>query len=124
MTTIKNEDQFKRLMYMSAIPKEMFWAYEAVRRSGIWNMMCVDPMLGRYQVGSDPDEMIKVMDDAYLRFVIYTNADISQSEYVHITRDHIRLIQHLYGDLYEAYGKDYPEGVVNIKVKRNIEISV
>ena len=124
MTTIKNEDQFKRLMYMSAIPKEMFWAYEAVRRSGIWNMMCVDPMLGRYQVGSDPDEMIKVMDDAYLRFVIYTNADISQSEYVHITRDHIILIQQLYKDLYEAYGKDYPEGVVNIKVKRNIEISV
>ena len=124
MTTIKNEDQFKRLMYMSAIPKEMFWAYEAVRRSGIWNMMCVDPMLGRYQVGSDPDEMIKAMDDAYLRFVIYTNADISQSEYVHITKDHIILIQQLYKDLYEAYGKDYPEGVVNIKVKRNIEISV
>ena len=124
MTTIKNEDQFKRLMYMSAIPKEMFWAYMAVQQSGIWNMMCVDPMLGRYQVGSDPDEMIKVMDDAYLRFVIYTNADISQSEYVHITRDHIILIQQLYKDLYEAYGKDYPEGVVNIKVKRNIEISV
>lgn len=123
MTTIKNEDQFKRLMYMSAIPKEMFWAYEAVRRSGIWNMMCVHP-IGRYQVGSDPDEMIKVMDDAYLRFVVYTNADISQSEYVHITRDHIILIQQLYKDLYEAYGKDYPEGVVNIKVKRNIEISV
>lgn len=124
MTTIKNEDQFKRLMYMSAIPKEMFWAYMAVQQSGIWNMMCVNPMLGRYQVGSDPDEMIKVMDDAYLRFVIYTNADISQSEYVHITRDHIILIQQLYKDLYEAYGKDYPEGVVNIKVKRNIEISV
>lgn len=118
------EDTLKKLMMMAAIPKEMFWAYEAVRRSGIWNMMCVDPMLGRYQVGSDPDEMIKVMDDAYLRFVIYTNADISQSEYVHITRDHIILIQQLYKDLYEAYGKDYPEGVVNIKVKRNIEISV
>ena len=35
MTTMKNEDEFKRLMYMSAIPKEMFWAYMAVQQSGI-----------------------------------------------------------------------------------------
>ena len=124
MTAIKNEDKFKRLMYMSAIPKEMFWAYMAVQQSGIWNMLCIHPVLGRYQINDDPKEMMQAMDDAYIRFVTYTNADITKDEYVHITRDHIILIQQLYKDLYEAYGKDYPEGVVNIKVKRNIEISM
>ena len=64
------------------------------------------------------------MDQAYIKFVVYTNADISQNEYVHITIDHVRLIQHLYSDLYEAYGKEYPEGVVNIKIKRNVEVSI
>ena len=123
MTAIKNEDQFKRLMYMSAIPKEMFWAYMAVQQSGIWNMMCVHPIFGRYHDG-ETKEMIQTMDQAYIKFVVYTNADISQSEYIHITIDHVRLIQHLYSDLYEAYGKEYPEGVVNIKIKRNVEISI
>lgn len=121
---LKDIDTLKKLMMLNSIPKEMFWAYEAVRRSGIWNMICVHPMLGRYQTGSDPDEMIKVMDDAYLRFVIYTNADIEQDKYKHITKDHVRLIQKLYDDLYKLYGKDYPEEVVNIKREQKISISI
>lgn len=120
----KDIDPLKKLMMMNMIPKEMFWAYEAVRRSGIWNMICVHPMLGRYQVGSDPDEMIKVMDDAYLRFVIHTNADIEQDKYKHITKDHVRLIQKFYTDLYEEYGKDYSEGIVNITCERKVKISI
>lgn len=118
------EDKFKRLLYMAVIPKEMFWAYMAVQQSGIWNMVCVHPMLGRYQTGSDPKEMIEAMDRAYMRFVVYTNADISQDEYKHITEDHVRLMQHLYTDLYDAYGKDYPKDVVNIKLERNVKISI
>lgn len=117
------EDKFKRLMYMTAIPKEMFWAYMAVQQSGIWNMMCVHP-IGRYYHNDDADEMINTMDQAYIKFVVYTNADITQDEYKHITKDHVRLIQHLYSDLYEAYGKDYPKNVVKIKLERNIKISV
>ena len=39
------DDKFKNLIYMSAIPKEMFWAYMAVQQSGIWNMMCVHPII-------------------------------------------------------------------------------
>ena len=123
MTTIKNEDQFKRLMYMSAIPKEMFWAYMAVQQSGIWNMMCVHPIFGRYHDG-ETDEMLEAMTKAYYKFIIYTGVDIEKEEYMHLTKDHIRLMQHLYGDLYEAYGKDYPKGVVNIKIKRNVEVSI
>lgn len=121
---LEDIDTLKKLMMMNMISKEMFWAYEAVRRSGIWNMLCVNPMLGRYQVGSDPDEMIKVMDDAYLRFVIYTNADIEQDKYKHITKDHVRLIQELYTDLYKEYGKDYPEGIVNITRECKVKISI
>ena len=119
MTTIKNEDEFKRLMYMSAIPKEMFWAYMAVQQSSIWNMMCI-----LHQINDDPKEMMQAMDKAYIKFVTYTNTDITKDEYVHITRDHIKLMQYLYNDLYKAYGKDYPKGIVNIKVKRDVEISI
>lgn len=118
-----DEDYLKKLIYMSAIPKEMFWAYEAVRRSGIWNMFIVHPMFGRYHNG-ETKEMIQTMDQAYIKFVVYTNADISQSEYTHVTIDHVRLIQHLYKMLSKAYGKEYPEGVVNIKVKRSVDISI
>ena len=50
---LKDIDTLKKLMMLNSIPKEMFWAYEAVRRSGIWNMICIHPMLGRYQTGSD-----------------------------------------------------------------------
>ena len=123
MTAIKNEDEFKRLMYMSAIPKEMFWAYMAVQQSGIWNMMCVHP-IGRYYNHSDPDEMLEAMTKAYYKFIIYTGVDIEKEEYMHLTKDHIRLMQHLYGDLYEAYGKDYPKGVVNISVDRKVKVDV
>lgn len=123
MTVIKDENIFKRLMFMTAIPKEMFWAYMAVQQSGIWNMMCVDPVVGRYH-HSDTKEMIDAMDQAYMKFVVYTNADITQDEYVHVTKDHVRLIQHLYSDLYKAYGKDYPKNVVKIKLERSIKISV
>ena len=118
-----NENTLKRWMMMSAIPKEMFWAYMAVQRSGIWNMMCVHP-IGRYYNDSDPDEMLEAMTKAYYKFIIYTGVDFEKDEYKHLSKDHVRLIQHLYSDLYEAYGRSYPEGVVNITVDRKVKVSV
>lgn len=117
------EDTLKRWMMMAAIPKEMFWAYEAVRRSGIWNMMCIH-FVGRYYNHSDSDEMMEAMTQAYYKFIVYTGVDFKKEEYKQLTKDHAKLIQHLYSDLDEAYGRSYPEGVVNITVDRKVKVSV
>lgn len=116
MSELKQE--FQKMAMALSIPKEMFWAYESVRQSGIWNMLCVYPRLGRYQSGSDPEEMIRVMEDIYIRYCVYTKVDLddpkNQEIYNHITRDHVLLIQHCYNELRDAYDLP-PEGIVNLK---------
>lgn len=116
MSELKQE--FQRMAMALSIPKEMFWAYEIIRQSGHWNMLCIDPMLGRYQTGSDPTEMMQVMDDIYIKYCVYTEVDLddpkNQEIYKHVTKDHIRLIQYCYSELRDAYGMP-PEGIVNLK---------
>ena len=106
-------DEMKELVYASMIPKEMFWAYEAVRQSGLYNMCCIKmPMTSNNT--SDRKEMLSIMDDCYIRYCVYNNADISKPEYKHITADHILLIQRLYNLLLESYGLT-PKGICEIK---------
>ena len=120
------KEQFQKMAMALSIPKEMFWAYESVRQSGLWNMLCVNPRLGRYQSGSDPKEMIQVMDDIYIRYCVYSKVDLddpkNQEIYKHITNDHVLLIQHCYNELRDAYGMP-PEGICNIKKKVKVDIT-
>lgn len=116
MTDVK-----KMALIAAAIPVEMYWAYEAVRRSSHWNMMVFNPMFGRYHNGTDHRECLKVMDDCYIKFCIHNNADISQSEYKHIMVEHVLLIQELYNDLQNLY-PEMPEDIVNIK--REVKTSI
>ena len=124
---MNDETDIQKLIYALAIPKEMFWAYESVRQSGIYNMLCIDPRLGRYQSGSDPKEMIQVMDDIYIKYCVYTEIDLdnpkNQEIYKHITKDHVRLIQHCYSELRDAYGMP-PEGLVSIKREIKTTITI
>lgn len=108
-------DMQKLAIVAEYIPIEMYWAYEAVRQSGLFNMFCFHPVVGRYSSGdSNPKECLKVMDDIYVRFCAYNNANIEEKQYVHMTRDHIKLIQEIYPTLQEYYDP-MPEGVVNLK---------
>lgn len=119
----KDIDLLKKLMMMNMIPKEMFWAYEAVRRSGIWNMLCFHH-IGMYYNHSDADECLNAMTLAYYKFIEYTNIDFESKGYQKLSKNHVRLIQELYTDLYKEYGKDYPEGIVNIRCERKIKVSI
>ena len=100
------------VMLFTYIPKEMYWGYEAVRQSGIYNMMCFHPIAGRYN-DTNPNEVLNVIDNAYIRFCNYTNADISDKIYVHVTLAHIQLIQKYYKTLLTYY-ESMPNNVVKI----------
>lgn len=113
----------KLAIIVDCIPVEMYWAYEAVRQSGIWNMFCLNPVFARYTNDSQSgNEVVKTMDEIYIRFCCYTNADISQPGYNHMTKDHARLIQELYDVLQEVYD-EMPKDVVNITKKVTTSIS-
>ena len=106
------------------IPQEMYWAYEAVRRTGLYNMFCFHPLMNRYSCGdSNPDECLKVMDEVYIKFCAYNNVDISQPQYIHMTKDHVKLIQGIYARL-QKYYNPMPEGVVEIKKTVTTNISI
>ena len=106
------------------IPQEMYWAYEAVRQSGLYNMFCFHPLMNRYSCSdSNPDECLKVMDDVYVKFCAYNDVDISQPQYVHMTKDHVKLIQGIYVHL-QRYYSPMPEGVVEIKKTVTTHISI
>jgi hypothetical protein len=121
---LKDIDNLRKLMMMNMIPKEMFWAYESVRQSGLYNMCCIIPSVGRYAETSF-SEMIKLMDDVYIRYCAYNEVDLDDANnkdiYKHVTLDHARLIQELYSDLLEAHGMP-PKDVV--KIKKNVEINL
>lgn len=119
---MNDETDIQKLIYALAIPKEMFWAYESVRQSGIYNMLCIRiPMAAN--LNTDRQELIQLIDDVYLKYCIYTNADISQKNYKHVTSNHVLLIQHCYDELLNAYSLP-PEGVVNIKKKVTTTITI
>lgn len=120
--TMQNVDLVRVYAVLAeCIPQEMVWAYESVRESGIWNMNCFHPSLGRY--AGDADECLKVMDEAYLRFCAYTHADLSDKKYVHMTKDHVRCIQQCYDICSKSYPPK-PEGVVNVTAKITTEYNV
>jgi len=119
---LKDIDTLKKLMMLNSIPREMFWAYEAVRRSGIWNMLCFDPLFCRYCIDSNPKEAFEAMERAYYKFIEYTEVDFEALEYKKLSKDHIKIMQQMYGDLADAYLKDYPEGVVNITLERKVSV--
>lgn len=110
----------KQGVVLDNIPEEMYWAYETVRQSGIYNMLIFHPIMGRY-AESNKDEALKVMDDIYVKYCAYTNANIEESKYVHMTVDHVRAIQECYS-LCKDYFKPVPEGVINLKRKVSIDI--
>ena len=115
MSELKQE--FQRMAMALSIPKEMFWAYETVRQSGIYNMLCIR-IPSTSNCNADRQELIKLIDDVYIKYCVYTNVDLNDPEnqkiYKHVTADHILLIQHCYDELRNAYDLP-PEGVVNIK---------
>jgi len=115
-------DYLQKIMIMSRIPKEMFWAYESVRQSGLYNMCCIIPAVGRYAETSF-NEMLKLMDDVYIRYCVYNEVDLDDANnkdiYKHVTLYHARLIQELYSDLLELHGMP-PKDVV--KIKKEIKI--
>lgn len=122
---MKNDKLTRLAVIAEYIPKEMFWAYESVRQSGIWNMLCVNPRLGRYQSGSDPKEMIQVMDDIYIRYVAQNNVDVDDPKnkmYTHMQKEHVLFIQEAYGELYEFYG--LPDKIIEIKKEIKIETKI
>lgn len=113
-------NNMKSLLYSSMIPKEMFWGYEAVRQSGLYNMCCIQfPMVCNNH--SDRSELKNIIDECYIRYCTYTNADITKAEYKHVTYDHIFLIQRHYNLLLESYGLP-PDNVVNIKRETTVTI--
>lgn len=121
---LKDIDTLKKLLMLNSIPKEMFWAYESVRQSGLYNMCCTIPGVGRYAETSFT-EMLKLMDDVYIRYCVYTEVDLDDPKnkviYKHITLDYVRLIQNLYSELLKEHGMP-PKNVVNIK--KNIEVDL
>lgn len=106
-------DELKELALASLIPKEMFWGYEAVRQSGLYNMFCVSiPSVSNNT--NDKRELISVIDECYIRYCIHNNADITKDEYKHVTSDHVLIIQKCYGLLLESYGLP-PKGICEVK---------
>lgn len=101
------------------IPVEMFHAYEIVRRSGQWNMacfmrgMCVDNM----------HECLEFMDHIYIQLCMLNGVELPNPKYVHMTRDHVSVIQECYGTLSECYGTDIPERFQNIQIKKTVKLS-
>ena len=117
-----NDNEIQRLIYATAIPKEMFWAYESVRQSGLYNMFCIR-MPVTSNSSTDRKELIQLIDDVFIKYCAYTNADISKKEYKHVTSNHVLLIQHVYNELLDAYSLP-PQGVVNIQKKTTTTISI
>ena len=119
------KEQFQRMSMAFSIPKEMFWAYESVRQSGIYNMLCIR-IPSTSNCNTDRQELIKLIDDVYIKYCVYNNVDLDDPEnqkiYKHVTADHILLIQYCYNELRDAYDLP-PEGVVNIKRKVKTTIS-
>ena len=106
-------DELKELALASLIPKEMFWGYEAVRQSGLYNMFCVSiPSVSNNT--NDKRELISAMDECYIRYCIHSNADITKDEYKHVTSDHVLIIQKCYELLLESYGLP-PKGICEVK---------
>ena len=123
---MNNETDLQKLIYALAIPKEMFWAYESVRQSGIYNMLCIRiPIVAN--LSTDRQELIQLIDDVYLKYCVYNNVDLddpkNQKIYKHVTANHVLLIQHCYSELRDAYDLP-PEGVVNIKKKVTTTITI
>lgn len=118
-------DYLQKTMIMSVIPKEMFWAYESVRQSGLYNMCCTIPGVGRYAETSFT-EMLKLMDDVYIRYCVYTDVDLDDSKnkeiYKHVTLDRVRLIQNFYSELLKEHGMP-PKDVVDIKKKVEVNLT-
>ena len=108
-----SDNAIQKLIYASAIPREMFWAYETVRKSGLYNMFCVSiPSVSNNS--NDKRELISVMDECFIRYCVYSNADITKNEYKHVTSDHVLIIQKCYELLLESYGLP-PEGICEVK---------
>lgn len=117
-------NEIKKLIHASVIPKEMFWAYESVRQSGIYNMLCIR-IPSTSNCNTDRQELIKLMDDIYIKYCVYNNVDLDDPEnqkiYKHVSANHILLIQHCYNELLNGYGMP-PKGIVNIE--HNVKTTV
>lgn len=114
-------DMHKLAVITGYIPVEMYWAYEAVRQSGLYNMLCFHPVVGRYS-SNDPKECLDIMDKIYVKLCAYNNANIEDKQYVHMTKDHVKIIQELYSTLAEYY-EPLPEGIVTLKKEVSTKFS-
>ena len=111
-------EKFKKICYVGAsIPKEMFWAYETVRKSGIYNMAgFIMPMCE-----TKISECLQIISDCYMQYIIYTGVDLEKEPdlYKKVTRNHIRLIQECYNECLEGFGNP-PEGVIHIEYQPHV----
>jgi len=107
-------------MIGSVIPEEMTWAYEAVRRSCIYNMMIFFGGLGRYAESKyhTQEDAVKLMNECYMRFCIYSIEKLGRDPialgYQKLTLNHIRLMQEGWGVVLKYYDP-MPEGVLTIE---------
>lgn len=115
-------DEIRKLAVCAEhIPQEMFWAYEVIRKSGMYNMVCFHPVVGRY--ADDMDECLSIMDDIYIRLCCINNVELPNPKYVHMTKNHVRAIQQCYSMLYECYGVNIPKEISEIKIKKTTKFS-
>lgn len=120
---MKNDKLTRLAVIAEYIPKEMFWAYESVRQSGLWNMMMFHKMGRMYQTEADPKQVLEIMDDVYIRYVARNNVDLDDPKnkmYTHMQKEHVQFIQEAYGELYEFYG--LPDKIIEIKQETKYSI--
>lgn len=117
---LSGDDIRKLGMVLVAIPKEMFWAYESVRQSGHYNMAGIRFPLAEVNT----EEMIRVMNECYIEYLIRGNVDLEKEPKPKLTRDHILFIQLCYQQCLDSYS--LPEHLLEIKreVKVQTEIGI
>ena len=108
---MKGDDLRKMACVLQVIPKEMFWAYESVRQSGIFNMNGFTWHMAETRV----DECFEIMKQTYYQYIIRGNIDLDKVNMPHLTRNHVRFIQECYSVCKDGYG--IPDDLIEIKQK-------
>ena len=119
----KLNDMQALAVILEYIPIEMYWAYEAVRQSGLYNMNCLHPLMRKDLKNTTAKEFLNVMNRVYIKFCIYNKADVEGKQYKYITKDHITIIQQVYTYLQEYYDPML-NNIVNIKKEIKEHISL
>lgn len=117
---LSGDDIRKLGMVLIAIPKEMFWAYESVRQSGLYNMDGIRFPFAEVHTR----EMIQVMNECYIEYLIRGNVDLEKEPKPQLTRDHILFIQLCYQQCMDSYSLPEPLLEIKRKVKTQTDIDI